>query len=256
MRDPHVERLFFEIGAGEGTSYRNPPPLCFSNALGEFKATDGLLVVEPLDHFASKTDARTVIEPFLRSWEIETDLTAGIGTIRFRFKRAETIDRDPPASGSSRTIELEGAVLAASGLTASLHVTRAFYPAPPKQFRSSAEVEAAYRRWRNVKAAREPLQSMAYFLLTLLESGAGGRRQAAGTFSIDVEVLKAIGHLSSKKGDLMTARKVPRKPPLRELTGPERTWLDEAIKRIIVRLGERASGAPMKRLAMSDLPRI
>ena len=256
MRDPHVERLFFEIGTGEGTSFRNPPPLCFSNALGEFKATDGLLVVEPLDHFASENDARAVIEPFLRSWEIETDLTAGIGTILFRFKRAETIDRDPPATGSFRTIQLGPVVLVATGHVASLHVTRAFYPAPPRQFRSSAEVEAAYRRWRDVKAAREPLQSMAYFLLTLLESGAGGRRQAAGAFSIDAKVLNTVGHLSSEKGDLMTARKVPRKPPFRELTGPERTWLDEAIKRIIIRLGERASGAPMKRLAMADLPRI
>lgn len=256
MRDPHVERLFFEIGAEEGTSYRSPPPLCFSNTLGDFKAADGMLVVQPSDHFANEKNARAVIGPFLRSWEIETDLTVGIGTIRFRFKRAETIDRDPPPPGSSRTIELEGVAAGASVGIVSLHLTRAFYPAPPKQFRASAEVEAAYRRWRSVQTAREPLQSMAYFLLTMLESAAGGRRQAADTFSIDVDVLRTIGHLSSEKGDLMTARKVPRDTPLRELTGPEKTWLDQAARRIIIRFGERASGAPMKQLTMADLPKI
>jgi hypothetical protein len=101
---------------------------------------------------------------------------------------------------------------------------------------------------------------MAYFVLTLLESLAGDRPSAARTFQIDRAVLNAIGELTETKGDESTARKVTRKKvgskiQFHELSGTEKQWLEEAIRRIIHQLGQHASGAPLTRLTMNDLPR-
>lgn len=256
MRDPHVQRLYFNIGAEEGTSYRNPACLSFSNVLGNFETEDNKLIVEPSDHFSSEEEARAVIEPFLRSWEIEADLIGDIGTIRFRFDRVEVIDREPQPEGGSRTIELKAGVMAIVGMAATLTVTRSAYPGPPQVFRTSPEVQAAYQRWRNVRAGREPLQSMAYFLLTLIQSRAGGRKEAAAAFGIDPDVLDTVGRLTSTTGDLETARKVSHGSPLRELTGTERNWCEAAVKLMIRRMGEHGSGSPVIQIRMRDLPAI
>jgi hypothetical protein len=207
MRDPHVDRLLFEIGSEEGISYDRPVPLNFTNHLGRFDCRDGKLVVEPASHFADEDDARAVIEPFLRSWEIEADLNLNIGTIRFRFLRAEVVDRDPPPPGASQVIQVKtaGVVLSAGEVT--LRVTKRAYPMPPESFRATSDVERAHSRWRAFRAGREPLQSMAYFVLTLAEAAAGGRKNAAEHLRIDPDVLGSIGRLSSTRGDASTARK-------------------------------------------------
>lgn len=54
MNDPHVERLHYEVGSGEGVSYQDPEALLFTNQPGKFEARDGSLVVEPSDHFVPK----------------------------------------------------------------------------------------------------------------------------------------------------------------------------------------------------------
>lgn len=83
MRDPHVVRVRFEVTTGPGLSYNNPAPLTFSNALGTFRLADGVLVIEPREHFADEHTARAAIEEFLRAWEIEADLLKTLGAIRF-----------------------------------------------------------------------------------------------------------------------------------------------------------------------------
>ena len=69
-------------------------------------------------------------------------------------------------------------------------VTQNFFPNPPKDFRATSEVELAYGRWYGYRKGREPLQSMAYFVLTLLEVTAGRRNQASRTFHIDQKAKK------------------------------------------------------------------
>jgi hypothetical protein len=95
---------------------------------------------------------------------------------------------------------------------------------------------------------------MAYFVLALLESIAGNRRNAAHSFDIEVEVFRTIGRLSSTKVDPDTARKANSGVQLQELTGPERQWLEKAIALVIRRLGEHASGVELSPIRLADLP--
>jgi hypothetical protein len=142
------------------------------------------------------------------------------------------------------------------GLSASLQITCRKYPQPPNTFRVTPEVQHAYRRWIGFRSGKEPLQSMAYFVLTLLESAAGGRPNAARSFNIKFAVLGTIGRLSTTKGDPSTARKAGPGTQFQELTGAEKQWLERAIPLVIRRLGEHASGTPLAPIALTDLPRI
>jgi hypothetical protein len=110
---------------------------------------------------------------------------------------------------------------------------------------------------------------MAYFVLTVLENPATAREQAASSpnkrvaskrrrkaaeaFAIDLEILDKLGELSSTAGDRLTARKVENKP-FRGLSGSEEKWIEQAVRKLIHRLGEHALGAPLERITIHDLP--
>ena len=161
-----------------------------------------------------------------------------------------------PPPGSSQVIHLKGASFVVVGGSATLHVTRRHYPEPPIAFRTTPEVQHAYRRWLGFRAGKEPLQAMAYFVLTILESAAGGRQAAASSFRIGADVLGTIGRLSSTRGDESTARKAGSRNQFQDLSTAEKQWLEEAVRRVIHRLGEHASGAPLTVISLRDLPSI
>lgn len=256
MRDPHVQAMHFAVGSGEGISYRDPEPVSFANHLGSFELADGKLTIAPVEHFSDEEEARRAIEPFLRAWEIDADLTLNLGMIRFTFERVELIDRDPPPPGSPQVIQMKGIASVSVFGQASLHLMCRKYPQPPHAFRATPEAQHAYRRWLRYRSGKEPLQSMAYFVLTLLESTAGDRRNAAHSFNIEVEVLRTIGRLSSTKGDPDTARKANSGVQFQELTGAERQWLEKAVALVIRRLGEHASGVQLSSIRLADLPSL
>ena len=258
MRDPHVEEVYYDIGTGDGVSFSNPPSFVITNHLGRFELTDGKLKIYPADHFADGAQAQAVLEPFLHAWEVESDLSRNIGSIRFKFTGVRKVDRSPPPPAESGaaylSVQLEDAVLMSDAV--SLPVTQSTYPPPPSEFRTTLEVDIAYLRWCAFRQGREPLPAMAYAVLTLLESMAGGRREAAATFQIDPTVLKTIGRLSSTKGDSDSTRKFLEGGQVQPLTGNESAWLEAAIRRVVRRMGEHAAGVQLTQLTMNDLPQL
>jgi hypothetical protein len=97
---------------------------------------------------------------------------------------------------------------------------------------------------------------MAYAILSLVAKElAPTRDEATKRFQIDRAVLSKIGELTAEnRGDSTTARKFEGKP-LRDLSGAEKYWLEEAIRRVILRLGEHVSAAgSVTRLELRDLP--
>jgi hypothetical protein len=256
MNDPHVERLHYEIRSGAETSYRVPGAVGFANQLGHFEMREGMLAIQPLDHFTTEDDAREAIKPFLRAWEISTDLDTSLGSIHFEFHHTDVVDRSPPAVGESQSIEVKAADMVIVGNAASVQVTRTSYPPPPKSFNITVDVERAFKRWQDYQAGTEPLLGMAYFVLTIARAAAGDQAKAARVFDVEAPILRKIGELTSTRGDALTARKAPRGGQFTELTDLEKTWLEQAVRRLIIRFGERASGAVLGRLVMSDLPKL
>lgn len=255
MADWHVERLYYTIENDPGTSYEKAQPLTFSHPLGEFHADDRKLTVKLSRHFASEPEARVAVEAFLRAWEIETELTIALGVLRFRFQRADVIDRSL-AQGSA-AVHISGVAAASFAGIVTLTAVRRSYPSPPtaEGFNAAPEVQLAHQRWREFAGGREHLTSMGYFVLTLLQDKAGGpRKKAASMYHVAFDVLNMVGHLTTNKGGPSGARKVD--GVSQELTPKERTWLEEAVKVLIRRMGQVAAGATVSMIRMQDLPKL
>jgi hypothetical protein len=253
MRDPHVTAIRFSIHAEGDNSFGAPRPLEFTTPLGLFRLEGGTLTVQPVAHYPTATAFREDLDTFLRSWEVQSDIQEGIGAIRFRYADADLVDRDPPPPGSPLVLQVEGAELIITADEARAHMTRHVYPKPPLNFTASTDVDVLFSRYARYKVGREPLQAMAYFVLTYLQVPAGGRTQAAAALAIDEPILDKLGELAAP-GDLATARKVQKRVPQRPLTGPETAWLEAAIKLLLLRIGELAAGTTVTLVTLKDLP--
>ena len=252
MKNPKVQRLLFTIEGGPSITYDNPDELEFANDIGHFSTLDGILSIEPSAHFVRESEARSAVEPFLNAWEASSNLQSqSTETINFKFVRSEIIDLNPPQPGESQTIYAEtGGFVTAFG-TVSFHVTRKVYPSPRDAFELALDAQSAYSRWLAFKEGHEPLQSMAYFVLTMLEgAGPDKRGQAAAQYKIDKAILNEIGRLASTKGSALTARKASSSS---DLTGTEQAWLERAIPLVVIRIGERIGGAILTPITMAQI---
>jgi hypothetical protein len=242
VNDPHLDALTYRLQQAEDIEY-SAPPLTFTTPEFTGELVAGVLTLRPARHFDSPEPFRDLVEPFLASWRIDAGLKYGRDHFRFLYDGASVIDRAPtPGTGAitqTATVRATGDVFH--------KVTRPEYPTPPSAFRVTPEVEVLWDRFNGYLAQREPLPSMAYFCLTLLERG--DRKAAAAHFNIDIDVLRKLGELSSTRGDNSTARKAHGATQLR---ADERRWIEEAIKATIRRLGT-GQGKP---LTMADLPKL
>lgn len=253
MNDPHVEVLLYKADTDrDNLKYEDTTPVEIENQIGKFSLEDGLLTVDLADHYPDVRSAQHVVGPYLKAWEIEADISEGYGQIRFDFHRPVIIDRQP-TPGTISAVQASGLALVLKGSRATILTTCNKYADPPTDFVASPDVLVAHLRWSQFREGKEPLQSMSYFILTLIESRSGGRRQAARDLQIDVDILRKIGELSSKKGDANTARKFNTEE-FEKMTDTEKSWLEVAVKKIILRLGEHASGKSLARIRFADLP--
>ena len=259
MRDPHVESLRYRLKTSETTTYENPPAVKVIRNEFECHLNDGVLICHMREHYPAVGEARRVVGDFLRSWEIKTALELGRGEMRFQFEDSHVIDRNPPPPGSPKIVRLSGTVNMTSNLSAILHATRRKYPDPPTVFTVTPDVETLWQRYNNYLDGKEPLLSMAYFCLTLIENKAGGknkRKLAGKLFRIKKPILDRLGDLTANKGNAETARKVPDKGSITALNEKEKKWIKAVVKIFIQRMGELANIQTAKFITMTDLPKM
>lgn len=258
--DWHVVCLHYALQSSDRVTYTSPPSVEFEVDEALFRLADGNLTCDMKTHFLTQDAARTVVEPVLRAWEVDADLRWIQGALRFKFNRAEIIDRSPVPPGDIRVYATAPAPeLLAIGGTVSVRETRCHYPAPPCTFRLNPDAESILLRYQGYLGGCEPLPSMAYFCLTVLEATAGGkgdrRQRAAKTYGIEKPVLDKIGELASRPGDRSSARKAAA-GPVQPISGLEFGWLEAAIKTLILRLGDTRKAATLPLITMLDLPKL
>lgn len=250
MNDPHVAELIYRLDKSDSLEFRDPPPVDLDASEFSGKLENGELRLIPKNHYSTESEARSVTDPFVESWEIASGLSFKNDAFKFSFRRSNIIDRSPFPG-----LHIYDSLSLTDSATLSIKAIRTSYPAPPLTFNRTEKVKVLWERYRLFLNGKEPLLSMAYSCLTFLEWGqgehSGGREPAALFFGIDLAVLKKIGEISSDRGDSLTARKF--KKNLIPLTYEEETWIREAIPAIIRHI---ASDDPGKsQLLMSDLPK-
>jgi len=258
MNDPHVKYLIYKLKLDKNISFDKPPALKEVYQVFEITLENDLLTVEMRDHFAEEAKARRVVDPFIKCWELDIALTQGRREVQFEFVTAEIIDRNPSTPGQSQTIEAGAGMIAITGFEAIVQVTRKNYPRPPRQLSYTPDVESLWKRYEGYLDGREPLMSMAYFCLSLLQSSTKGRANAASIYKVDPQVLDKLGELTSERGDKSEARKLDRSSTLTPLTGPEISWIQEALKTLIRRKSEFDfdPNANLSLITLSSLPTI
>lgn len=258
--DLHVVRLRYALQPSDRITYVSPAPVGFETADAFFRLAEGNLACDMKTHFPTQDAARAVVEPVLRAWEVDADLRWIQGALRFKFDRAEIIDRSPVPPGDIRVFGTAPApALLAMGGTVSVHETRCHYPAPPCTFRLNPDAESILRRYQDYLGGREPLPSMAYFCLTVFEATASDknnrRKRAAKAYGIEKLVLDTIGELASRPGDRSSARKAA-PGPVQPITGLEGVWLEAAVRTLIWRLGDTRTAMTLPLITMRDLPKL
>jgi hypothetical protein len=153
-------------------------------------------------------------------------------------------------------MQLSGTAYGTAFATATLSVARREYPSPPKHFRVNPDVDTLWHRFEGYAQGREPLLSMAYFCLTLLEARAGDRKNVETMYKVHKKILDRLGELTTTKGDEKTARKVRKLSALAPLTPSETIWVEAAIKAIIRRVGEVNSNPAVQMIMMNYLPSL
>lgn len=251
MRDPHVLSLTYKLKTTDLVSYVDPPAVRRERGPFSIELKDGILTVRMNDHFATVGEARGIVDPFIRSWEIHSALTKGSREFEFVFAHPEVIDRNP-AQSTLPALKVVSTGRALASASVSVKVSRRAYPDPPNGFVATPDVEALWVRYQGWLEGREPILTMAYFALTVLEAAAGTRKKAASHFGIEFEMLRKLGELATERGDQGTARKMPRSGTLTPLTPEEERWIKLLIPELIRQAGEFS--ATGKVLRMSDLP--
>jgi hypothetical protein len=256
MNDPHVKALYYSVIVGKDVDYDNAQPLLENTDEFEFSLEQNSAVFTMKKHYASVDEAKSVVEEYLRSWYILIGLEHGPDDLQLKFSHTDIIDRAP--STGKKVINLQAHCLIQSHAsdTVSLHISKNKYPDFPKNFRASVDVETMYTRYKSYLQGRETLTSMAYMCLTILETGAGGRKKAGKQYNIEYGVLDTLGNLTSSKGGPEDARKFPKDGKYDPLHYKERAWIEYVIKALIRRTGEYAynSKGKLKQLSLKDFP--
>jgi hypothetical protein len=111
-----------------------------------------------------------------------------------------------------------------------------------------------FDRWSRYKAGQALLGDTADFCRGALEKG-GGRQSAAKVYSIEREVIDKLGDLADRKGG-------PHARKFKGYSGPyserERSWLEDALKKLIRRAAEVAHEPTASRplITMRELPEL
>ena len=251
MNDPHVVALYYMVEHRESVSYEKATPLEHDGEHCRVQIEGCRARFEMKDHYATAEEARAVMEPVIRAWEVDAGLKHGHREIKFVFGRAEIEDRKPTPG----EVHVPTSHMTLKAYPPTIQVGRNKYPEPPTNLVVNADVEVMYYRYGLYKEGKDLLSNMANFCLTVLEASAqGGQRTAAATkYGISRNVLTTLGKLASEKGG-QEARKA--KGLTDHFTDAECKWVEAAVKAIIRRAAEVAHDPSARRdqIAMAHLP--
>src|ERR1051326_2693356 len=100
MNEPIVTHLYYKLKLSAELAFDNPPAL--ERDLSKFKFVldpAGQLEVTMKSNVSTEAEARSIVEPYLRSWELDHFLTTGRKEFWFEFNNSTIVERDPEQSG-------------------------------------------------------------------------------------------------------------------------------------------------------------
>ena len=273
MNDLHIDALTYGVRSiGQhivGYDAAEPFSLLVED-IGEFRIVQNELTVVLTVHCPDEQAARELVEPFLRAWEIHTDLTVGHGAIRFGFRSAAWRDLNPPEGSAS--FGFSDHVTISDSVEFRVRLSR--YPEPPPDHIVAANdlVRDIHARWCQYQEDSEPLRGMANYVLTriVLEAASASEphpnhQTAARIFNISKRVLDEIAAAAALPGTGLAARKAygpargrfvaaaAEADEIEAIYSRVDAWLEDAIEKVMLHLARHHTTSPENQLKMADL---
>ena len=256
MNDPHVEELLYGVVHGKSHDYSKAERLRLDEPGFQVLVQEEKVRFDFKNHYATEKEARKAVKDYIHNWEFDACLKGGDDCFKLEFLDAVRVDRQPTPGVISVDAGSTGFVISTS--TPEVTVGHHKYPSPPSGANfNDPDVQTMYQRYMGYRQGNEPLASMAYFCLTVVEllsrQEKKRRKTSAKKYQIDLPILDKIGELSSEKGG-QGARKAVGSD--KDFTNWERTFLDQSVKRIILRVAEKAH-SPNKNfqtITLSEFP--
>ncbi len=238
MNKSFVDRLYYTLKLSEEIFFDNPPIIVEDFGSFKLELKNNNLIVQMIAEYKTENDARNFVEPYLRVWELDNLIERGRKEFQFEFVNSIIVDKNPPPSDGSKIIETQVGELLILTDHITVHITRKNYPRPPHTLLYSPDVESLSKRYEGYLDGKEPILSMAYFCLSLIQSKINGRKEAARIYNIDIAVLDKLGELTSERGNKAEARKLDKTSTLIPLRDAESSWILQTIKALIRRKSE------------------
>ena len=253
MNDPHVVALFYTVEHGQSVDYREAKPCDDEKENFSVRIEDKKVCFTLKAHYATEEEALEAVREYIERWEFAAGLERGPDKFKLVYQDARIVDRRPPPKRDGFA-EVSGTFRSPGGRFRASISSLSQYPKPPSAgLTITPDVQSIYDRFMGYRLGREPLPSMAYFCLTMLEAAAGNRPAAARKYGIALKVLSKIGRLCDEKGGSQ-ARKG--KGVEDEFTPQEKRFLEKAMVVMIRRAAEVAHDPDKSRdrIKLSDLP--
>ena len=167
MNDPHVAVLIYKIEHGDSIDYSKAKPLDHEEAGFRVKITNGQVCFKFKDHYASVDEAREAIGDYIRSWEFDAGLREGPNRFKLKFDQSQIEDRNPTPGAVSIGTPIRFSFTVSEP---TVTLSPACYPPPPSGLKLTPDVQTLYDRYVGYLQGREPLTTLAYLCLTILES--------------------------------------------------------------------------------------
>ena len=255
MKQSVVAAVIYKVRPGPYIVLDSPAPISFATSDFRIALDEGELRIDLVAPVETVEEARSLADPYVRSWEIRSGLTRGTPEVQFEYVRPEFVDLDPHGTGPDKLISVSAS--ASVSFEAVTQWILHDYPDAPHDFVADPDVEVMWQRYQNYRSGNEPLLSMAYFCLSNFEVLVGpSRKTAAVNGHLDPSILSKLGEFTSTGGSKLTARKIIRHFKGQALDNKEAHWVDSCVRLLIRRLGELRAGVAMRPLSMHDLPKL
>lgn len=236
IRYPHVVWLLYAVSSNP--AYQMGEAVVREGELDgfRFRVTRKEAMFTATRHFSSVEDARAVLDPQLKAWELSAALEHAPGVLEFEFRQPSVLDR-PLAPG-----ELRGTVMMIFGGKVTPSVQINSVPPPPPAFVMSPMVAALAELYKLSRRAPDTLLHAAYAMTTCVEHYTGGEAEAARLIGMSRTAFAKINELASTRGEGAQVRKFNPGAPPKPLSGREREWLERMLKLVVERAGAAAAG--------------
>ena len=166
MPDRPVKGLIFKVCDGPSVRFERADPLLCEERAFRVRVENGKATFEFKTPYETESEARKAVKDYIDQWEFLAGLQHGSHAFRFRLENPAYAEEESDSGG----VRVRGGTrhsIEAGGELSVINHPRA-YPTPPSGVQITPDVGRMFHRYLCYRENKEPLASMAYFCLTVL----------------------------------------------------------------------------------------